>query len=132
MLDPDKRETFLKAAVNFPSRARKMKFNDYQEVAFLTARTEGKTLVEVCLAVLSQLCGELFRLKLPKIELTLNKTLPDRSVVDVLGEITWHIAAIASVYGVSLNHIAEENVRKFHSAMIAMSQPLSTMTTKTY
>lgn len=112
VLDPDKRETFLEKASSFPSRAREIQFDDYQKVAFLTARTEGKTLVEVCLAVLSQLCGELFRLKLPDIELTLNKTLPDRPVEDVLGEIAWHIAAIASVYAVSLNQIVEENVRK--------------------
>ena len=112
VLDPAKRGTFLAAAANFPSRARNMTLDDYQEVAFLTARTEGRTLIEVCLAVLSQLCGEFFRLKLPEIERMLNKTLPDRPIMDVLGEMAWHIAAVASVYGVSLNRIAEKNMRK--------------------
>ena len=112
VLDPTKRGTFLAAAANFPSRARNMTLDDYQKVAFLTARTEGRTLIEVCLAVLSQLSGELFRLKLPEIERMLNKTLPDRPIMDVLGEMAWHIAAVASVYGVPLNRIAKENMRK--------------------
>ena len=112
VLAPDKRMTFLQEAANFPSRARNTEFDDYQELAFLTARTKGKTLVEVCLAVLSQLSAELFRLKLPDIELALNKSLPDRLVEDVLGEMAWHIAAIASVYGVPLSRAVDANVRK--------------------
>ena len=51
------RDHFLSRAADFPQRASTICFNDYQQLAFLTARTTGKTLVEVCLAVLTQLCA---------------------------------------------------------------------------
>jgi hypothetical protein len=89
-----------------------MTFADYQSLAFLTARTKDRTLVEVCLAVLWQLSAQLFRRKLPSIELRLNKALADRSTNDVLGEIAWHVAALASIYGLDLGEIAENNQKK--------------------
>lgn len=113
VLGSDSRDEFLLRAHNFSNRASTIHFNDYQELAFLTARTAGKTLMEVCLAVLTQLCAELLRRsKLPKIEIVLNKNLADRRVEDVLGEITWHIAAIASLYKLSLDEVIETNVKK--------------------
>ena len=112
VLDPAKRQEFLKAAESFPTRTRTMRFEDYQNIAFLTARTSDRTLVEVCLAVLSQLSAELFRRKLPPIELALNTAVADRPINDVLGEIAWHVAALASTYQLSLGKIAEENIGK--------------------
>lgn len=113
VLSSGSRDEFLRRAGNFSSRASTIHFDDYQELAFLTARTAGKTLMEVCLAVLTQLCAELLRReKLPKIEMVLNKNLADRRVEDVLGEITWHIAAIASLYNLSLDEVVETNVQK--------------------
>lgn len=112
VLDPAKRAAFLAQASKLPGSGTGMQLDDYQEVAFLTARTEGRTLVVVCLAVLSQLCAELFRIKLPDVELTLNKNVADRPVEDVLGEMAWHIAAIASLYDLKLNDIAETNKKK--------------------
>ena len=112
-LGSDNRDEFLRSANNFSDRASTIHFDDYQELAFLTARTAGRTLMEVCLAVLTQLCAELLRrVKLPKIEIVLNQNLPDRHVGDVLGEITWHIAAIASLYNLSLDKVVEANVEK--------------------
>ncbi|MFN4357006.1 MazG nucleotide pyrophosphohydrolase domain-containing protein [Sphingopyxis alaskensis] len=84
-------------------------FGDYQRVAFLTARTSGETLLTVCLSVLWQLGAELLRSKLPPIEQELNQTLPSREPRIVLGEILWHVAAVASLYGRSLDSIAVEN-----------------------
>lgn len=112
VLNPESRELFLRAATAFPKKTREMVFEDYQSVAILTARTKDRTLVEVCLAVLWQLGGELFRTMLPSIELELNKTLPDRPINDVLGEIAWHVSALASTYGLSLSDIAKKNVEK--------------------
>ena len=110
-LDGTKRQQFLRAAQDFPN-TRDMCFGDYQRLAFLTARTERKVLLEVCLAVLGQLSAELLRKKLPQIELELNKSVVDRKVNTILGEIGWHLAAMASVYGLSLDDIVAENVRK--------------------
>ena len=113
VLGSDNLDEFLRCADNFSDRASAIHFDDYQKLAFLTARTGGKTLMEVCLAVLSQLCAELLRrVKLPKIETVLNQNLADRRVEDVLGEIIWHIAAIASLYNLSLDEVVETNVEK--------------------
>lgn len=112
VLNPPNREAFLTAAESFPRKTREMVFEDYQRLAILTARTTDRTLIEVCLAVLWQLGGELFRTMLPSIELELNKSLPDRPINDVLGEIAWHVAAIASTYNLQLSDIAKKNVEK--------------------
>ena len=112
VLDPDKRAEFLLAADNFPKRTKAMEFEDYQRIAFLTARTEPRTLVEVCLAVLLQLSAELFRKKLPPIELELNTAIVDRPINNILGEIAWHLSALASIYGMKLSDIARKNMEK--------------------
>lgn len=112
VLDPEKRAKFLDAAKAFPRTTRDMRFEDYQKIAFLTARTSDRVLVEVCLAVLSQLSAELLREKLPEIELELNTAIASRPINDVLAAIAWHVAALASTYRLPLNQIAEENKKK--------------------
>lgn len=112
VLNPDKRAAFLEAARAFPRHTREMRFEDYQNIAFLTARTSDRELVEVCLSVLSQLNAELFRHQLPAIEQTLNTRIKPREINDVLGEIAWHVAALASSYQLSLGHVAEKNMAK--------------------
>ena len=112
VLDATKRQEFLDAAEHFPKRSSKMVFEDYQDLAFLTARTEDRTLAEVCLAVLWQLSAQLFRRKLPDIEKELNQSLQDRPINDALGEIAWHVSALASIYGLKLSDIARRNVEK--------------------
>ena len=111
-LDCSKRDAFLLAAESFPKKTKIMTFEDYQSLAFLTARTKDKTLVEVCLAVLWQLSAELFRQKLPDLELELNQAVADRPVNDILGEIAWHVSALASIYGLTLSQIARRNTVK--------------------
>lgn len=112
VLDPSKREAFLSRAATFPRATRIMTFDDYQATAFLTARTGDQTLIEVCLAVLWQLAAQILRTKLPSIEIELNKGAADRPLNDLLGEIAWHVAAVASLYGVSLSDVARRNMAK--------------------
>lgn len=111
LLDTSKTEEFLKRAENFPA-TKSMKLSDYQELAFLTARTSDKVLIEVCIAVLWQLGAELLRRTLPEKEREINTNLADRKPNRILGEIAWHLAAVASVYGLSLDEIAENNTKK--------------------
>lgn len=89
-----------------------LSFDDYQKVAFLTARTTDNELVEVCLAVLTQLGAELLRSYLPPIEKELNRTLPDRRTDVVLGEVIWHVSALAELFGLQLGDVVETNRRK--------------------
>jgi len=110
-LDPRKKDTFCEAAESFPS-TKDMTFDHYQKLAFLTARTAGRDLLEVCLAVLWQLSAELLRRTLPEIEITLNRNVADRPVNMVLGEIAWHICAIASLLHLSMNSVVARNVEK--------------------
>ena len=113
VLGSQSRDQFLSRAADFAQRSSTICFSEYQELAFLTARTAGRTLLEVCLAVMTQLCAELLRRsKLPEIEINLNKSLPDRRIEDVLGEMIWHIAAIATLYDLSLDTIVHANTDK--------------------
>jgi NTP pyrophosphatase (non-canonical NTP hydrolase) len=102
VLEPATRIAFLEAAVSFPP-AGGFSFDDYQRLAFKTARTDGRVLIEVCLAVLWQLGAELLRPMLPDIEIELNKNVADRLANTVLGEISWHLSAMASLYHLSLD-----------------------------
>jgi NTP pyrophosphatase (non-canonical NTP hydrolase) len=111
VIDRNKRNQFLAQSRHFP-RTESMTFDHYQTLAFMTARTEGKVLLEVCLAVLWQLGAELLRKTLPAVELKLNKNVADRDANEVLGEIAWHLAAIASLYKLSLNNVVGANVEK--------------------
>ena len=111
-LDGSKRDAFLAAAEHFPKKAKVLSFEAYQDLAILTARTQDRTLVEVCLAVLWQLSAELFRNNLPDVELELNQAVADRPINDVLAEIAWHISALASIYGLTLSQVARHNMEK--------------------
>jgi NTP pyrophosphatase (non-canonical NTP hydrolase) len=110
-LKQKKRKEFLKAAKNFPS-SEEVTFDDYQNVAFLTARTNQKVLLEVCLAVLWQLGAQLLRRKLPEIELELNTSVAEKPIKRALGEIAWHVSALARLYDLSLDSVVEANKQK--------------------
>lgn len=112
VLPESNRTAFLQAAEAFPRRTREMEFEDYQDLAFLTARTQGRELAQVCLAVLWQLTAQLFRHHLPETELQLNRALRDKPINDVLGEIAWHISALASIFGLKLSDVAAANMVK--------------------
>lgn len=110
-LDPEIRAAFLEAAKLFP-RTDKYTFDVYQQLAFKTARTDGRVLLDVCLAVLWQLGAELLRSTLPKIEIALNRNVADRLANIVLGEITWHLSAMTSLYHLSLDEVVASNCEK--------------------
>jgi hypothetical protein len=110
-LDPARRAAFLEAARSFPP-AGGYTFADDQLLAFKTRRTEGQVLLEVSLAVLWKLGAELLRSTLPNSEIRLNKNVADRPARIVLGEIAWHLSAMASLYDLSLNEVIEFNCHK--------------------
>jgi NTP pyrophosphatase (non-canonical NTP hydrolase) len=102
---------FLDGARDFSANSRAT-LSDYQRLAFRTARTHGETLLTVCAAVLTQLGAQLMRHELPEIELELNKQLVHRPIDVVLGEIAWHLCAVASLYGLDMNEVAKVNAEK--------------------
>ena len=124
VLPESNRTAFLQAAEAFPRRTREMEFEDYQKLAFLTARTQGRELAQVCLAVLWQLTAQLFRHYLPATELRLNQALSDKPINDVLGEIAWHISALASIFSLKLSDVAAANMAKVSKRWDASITPL--------
>lgn len=77
--------------------------DDYQEIAYQTKRTSELELCRVCTAVLQQLAAQLSRDLLPDSELILNHELRPKDPVKALGEILWHLAALASLYDIKLS-----------------------------
>lgn len=104
-------EEFRKQAKTFP-RKKKRTFSDFQATAFLTARTKSDELVETCLAALMLLGAQLMRLLIPETERKIHRDIKDRETLDILGKIAWHISAIATVYDLTLDDIAEANISK--------------------
>jgi len=111
VLTPERAKEFLRKADAYPGRCNPT-FGGYQSLAWLTARTEGETLLTVCAAVLAQLGAQLMRHLLPEVEHRLNVQLKDRPIRIILAEICWHIAAIATLYELDLDAIAKANVDK--------------------
>jgi hypothetical protein len=111
LLGQDKIDDFLAACDLYPKTA-DLNFDDFQKLAFKTARTEGPLLRQVCLSVLWQHGAELLRFKLPESERQINRKLAERPISYVLGDIAWHVSAIASFYGLSLDYVISKNVEK--------------------
>lgn len=122
-LDKARAAEFARLSERWP-QTKDLRFSDYQNLAFLTARTDGHVLLDVCLSVLWQLGAELMRTKLPAIELKLNQAVVDRKTNTVLGEIAWHVAAIASLYGLTLDKVVERNVEKLKWLVPGSPTPL--------
>ncbi len=111
-LDGDRLLQFQRRADDFLAKG-EVTFREYQETAYLTARTEGHVLTDVCVAVLWQLSAELLRsFTMPSMELAINRNIVARSADVVIGEIAWHLAAIASVHNISLDDILDKNAKK--------------------
>lgn len=110
-LSQDEINLFLQESIAFEKNPRR-KISDYQKLAFHTARTDGGTLLTVCAAVLTQLGAQLMRHILPQNELEINTELRDRPIETILGGIAWHLCAIASLYELDMDEVADANVRK--------------------
>ena len=111
VLTPERATEFLEKAEAFPKKPNR-NFRDYQALAWLTARTDGETLLTVCMAVLAQLGAQMMRHLLPEVEHRLNVQLKDRPMRIILAEICWHVAAVATLYDLDLDVIAKANVEK--------------------
>lgn len=117
LLDANKTNEFFKSIKNFPN-TQGMHFEAYQDLAFITARTEGKVLLEVCLTSMWQIGALLLGEYLPEDEkklafipvegIALRKNRPAK----LLGDVAWYVSAIASLYGAKLSDVADFNIHK--------------------
>jgi NTP pyrophosphatase (non-canonical NTP hydrolase)/phosphopantetheinyl transferase (holo-ACP synthase) len=111
LLKPENLEKFRQRTAAFPGK-RSRTFKHFQDTAILTARTGSAQLVEISLAVLMQLGAQLMRGLLPDTERQIHDEIDEVSSLEILGRIAWHVAAIATVYGISLNDVAKANIEK--------------------
>lgn len=107
-LSPERLAAFRTGAAEYPTKL-KRSFGDFQDLAYNTARTQDGLLLDVCLSVLTQLAAQLMRQFLTSEERELNKEVNDREIVAVLGEVAWHLAALASLYSLKLGDIIIRN-----------------------
>jgi len=119
----EKLAQFLEGADAFVT-LRNRSFSDYENLAILTARTEGEELVEICLALLMQASAQMMRSLISEKELKFNKEVTDKDPIEVLGDIAWYINAIAKAYDLSLGQIAEFNKEKTVSRRPSESRTL--------
>ncbi len=110
----EKLKAFLEGATEY-GRQSGRNFDGFQTLAFNTARTEGETLLDVCLAVLTQLAAQMMRIFLTKEELKLNDQVKDRSILVILGEVAWHLAALATLFNLKLSDIVRRNREKLEN-----------------
>lgn len=110
-LSPPQLEEFHSRAQPFLHKKQRT-FRDFQDIAYLTARNHDDALVETCLSALMQLSAQLMRHLLSESERQLHDQLQDRPILDILGEIAWHLAAIATAYKLSFDEIVGDNIRK--------------------
>ena len=103
-LGSERSNLFLEAVAAYGEGAH-LALDDYQRLAFITRRTEGAQLRNVCAAVLQQLAAQLSRDFLPNKEMGLNHEVRPKDPVDALGEIMWHLSALASLYKLTLSDI---------------------------
>ncbi len=87
-------------------------FDEYQRIASLTARESGTALAETCLAFLLRHAAQIQRSRLPENEIKMMGGAQIRDTSDVLGDIVWHLSAIASIYNLTLGEIVAVNARK--------------------
>ena len=117
-LTPEKVANFLSAAAKYQDKHQRS-LDDYQETAFITARTTGIELRDVCTAVLQQLSAQLTRQLLPEVEVILNREVYPKDPLDALGEIVWHLSALAEVFELKLSEIVSLTADKAHFRNVA-------------
>lgn len=124
MIGSKKIEEFIDQFSQTSTKSEDLTFDKYQNLAIITARTEGKALRETCLAILWQHAAELLRTRLSDEERDINPILNDRKAKYILGDIAWHVSAVAYVYKLSLNSVVEANIKKLSSRRISTPTPL--------
>lgn len=121
-LEPSQLKKFHSRTKSFLDKKQRT-FREFQDIAYLTARSHDDTLVEINLSALMQLAAQLMRHLLSESEKLLHDQVQHRPVLDILGKIAWHLAAIAATYELSLDEIACDNIRK-----IQLHQPAASRT----
>jgi NTP pyrophosphatase (non-canonical NTP hydrolase) len=111
-LDPANYQRFLEESAEVLENGGRASLSDYQEVAFLTARTQGRELLDVCITRLLLYATSVMSRQFPDTEYYLQEDILAFSADRTLGMLLWYLGAIATLYNTSLDAVARANVAK--------------------
>ena len=111
-LDQDKYRQFLRESPEYVDDSEGRAFTEYQELAFLTSRTQGQDLLHVCLTRLLFYSTVLLSKGFPQVEKLMQKDILDLPLQRALGMILWHVSAAARVFDKTLDEVAQFNIDK--------------------
>jgi NTP pyrophosphatase (non-canonical NTP hydrolase) len=126
-LPGDDYKQFLIKSSKFLASPRGRTFDDYQKIAFLTARTKGEELHHVCLTRLLLYATVMMSHGFPQVEKHLQDDIVRIERDDALGMVMWHLAALATLYGISLDDVISQNrtkLNELHNFDQALPTPL--------
>ena len=116
-LGEEKVKEFHKRVKAFP-RNKQGTFGNFQKTSCLTERTHDDDLVDTTSIKLMKLAAKLMYPLLPESEKQMGNQAQELTTFEILGEIAWYLAAIANVYSLSFDEIANYNVQKARSQRI--------------
>ena len=97
-------------------------FSIYQKLAFSTSNLKDKDALVPYLARIWSNAGELLTPFGNSGPLETHEVNEFTLLSRCLGDIMWYVAGFASVYGLDLDEVASENIRKIHSAFPSIDQ----------
>ncbi len=122
-LNPENYQLFLKESSMVLERGGHASLDDYQKVAFLTARTQGRELLDVCITRLLLYATSVMSRQFPDTEYYLQEDILAFSADRTLGMLLWHLGAVATLYNTSLDAVARANVEKLEGIFNLSNAP---------
>lgn len=89
--------------------------DSYQQLAFLTARTEGRAFLDICITRLLVYTTSVMSRQFPESEYQLSDDLLNYSSNQTLGVLLWHLCAVATLYDIKMSEVANDNQKKIRS-----------------
>lgn len=114
-LAPGNYQKFLQLASNIKRKSGRATLNEYQSAAILTARTDGKELLDVCVTRLMLYATSIMSRQFPDREYHLKDDILKFTPNRTLGMLLWHVSAVAKIYSLPLDFVAQENQKKIES-----------------
>lgn len=116
-------EKFIKRSEKFISKIERTTFEEYQKIAILTSRTQGKELLHVCLTRLLFYSTVIMSKGFPQVEKLMQSDIQELDIGRALGMIMWHVAAVATVYNTALDEVIDFNVNKINQLFNLDGEP---------
>lgn len=111
-LDQQNYDRFLRESAAYLLEFTEKSFSEYQDLAILTARTQGRDLLHVCLTRLLFYSTVMLSKGFPQVEKLMQTDILQLPLERTLGMILWHVSAVARLFGKTLDEVAQFNITK--------------------